>query len=191
MATKPAADKKAAAPTENTAGAAALLCAMSGTTNGPVDDAVLGGVATDAGGIVSSSLGDDGAKVAGRAPWPWHGRRRGGRAPRRRRCRSQVVAPGASPRRVCYRRSRRRRKDGAHESHENTEPSSSRSHGSTYPARRSPKKSKRDPKKGVIQEKMTIENSRYGRLIIRAWGIYRGVHAWNAKILYFCMLYAM
>lgn len=65
MATKPAADKKAAAPTEDTAGAAPLLCAISGTINGPVDDAVLGGVATDDGGIVASSRGDDGAKVVG------------------------------------------------------------------------------------------------------------------------------
>lgn len=56
-ATKPAADKKAAPHAEPTAGAAALLCAMSGTANGPVDDAVVGGVASD-----------DGAKVAGAGP---------------------------------------------------------------------------------------------------------------------------
>ena len=65
MATKPAADKKAAAPTEDMAGAAPLLCVISGTINGPVDNAVLGGVATDDGGIVASSRGDDGAKVVG------------------------------------------------------------------------------------------------------------------------------
>jgi hypothetical protein len=43
MATKPAADKKAAAPTEDMAGAAPLLCVISGTINGPVDNAMLGG----------------------------------------------------------------------------------------------------------------------------------------------------
>jgi len=75
MATKPAADKKVAPHAEDTAGAAPLLCAISGTTTGRGDDAVLGGVATDAGGIVSSSLGDDGAKVAGPSDGPGPGDR--------------------------------------------------------------------------------------------------------------------
>lgn len=65
MGTKPAADKQAAPHAEDTAGAAPLLCAISGTTNGPVDDAVLGGVATDDGGNEASSRGDDSADEAG------------------------------------------------------------------------------------------------------------------------------